>query len=73
MLVSLALYALDVRAQSGGYLLAIGKVNPTEQESQECYFPIGQAASVNLHPDSVYCQRMREFIGKTGTLFFVPD
>ena len=70
----LVAWALWAQAQShGSYVLAVGKVSSTAQEAAECYFLIGQAASVNLHPNGEYCIRMREFVGKTGVLFFVPD
>lgn len=72
--VLLGIYASHWLAYAqSGYLIAVGKVNPTEMEAQGCYFPIGQVASVNLDPAGEPCVRMREFIGKTGTLFFVPD
>lgn len=55
------------------YRLAVGRVNPTDQEAQECYFPLSNAASVNLHPDGEPCKWMRTQVGKTGMLFFIPD
>lgn len=71
ILVILAILVLN--GQSRGYVIAIGKVQPTEQESGECYFPLSNAASINLHPDGEPCKFMRTMIGKTGTLFFIPD
>lgn len=60
-------------AQPRVVTLAIGRINPTEQEQQECVFPIGQGAAILLHPEGEFCQIAREQIGKTGTLLFVPD
>ena len=66
---------LRVTAQPApeAWTLAIGRVTSTEQESQECYFPIGQVASVNLHPKGEYCPIARGLIGRTGRLVFMVD
>lgn len=55
------------------YTLAIGRFGGTDQEIQECYFAIGQAASLTLHPQGEPCRIARELIGRTGTLVFVAD
>ena len=60
-------------AQSRSVTLAIGRVAATEQESQECVFPIGQGAAVLLHPKGEPCVLARGLIGKTGRLVFVLD
>lgn len=59
--------------QDRWYVLAAGKVGGTEQEAQECVFPIGPAAAVLLHPKGEPCVRMRELIGGSGLLVWVPD
>ena len=69
----LLLYAFEVQSQSRAYTLAIGTINPTDQESQECVFPVGNAASLLLHPNGEPCVLVRGLIGQTGTLLFVPD
>ena len=65
--------ASGAASQSRAYTIAVGRINPTEQESQECVFPIGQATSLLLHPHGEPCVMLRELIGRTGTLVFIPD
>ena len=68
--------AVWLNAQHGGYLLVVGTVTATESEQAECSFGLGTgegAATLALHPKGIPCVRMREFVGRTGTLFFVPD
>lgn len=69
----LGLAVLYAQGRESGYTIAIGRVHPIEQEQQECVFPIGPAAAVLLHPEGAPCTRMREFIGQSGRLIFVPD
>ena len=64
---------LTVYGQGSGYLLAVGRMTANDQEREGCMFAIGQGTMLVLHPEGDPCVRAREFIGKTGTLFFVPD
>lgn len=67
------LLAAAVYGEPEGYTLAIGRMNPTDQERQECYFPVGQSASVNLDPRGTMCVIARTLAGRTGRLVFIPD
>ena len=60
-------------AQERGYVLAIGRVQPTDSEAQACYFPLSNAASVTLYPNGEPCRWMRTQAGTTGKLLFIPD
>ena len=73
VIVVLILCGMIVYGEEHGFTLAIGKMNPTDQEQQECYFPIGQHASVNLNPRGDMCVIARTLAGRTGRLVFIPD
>lgn len=75
ILITVALYVADVQVQTR-YRLVIGTVEATEEEAEQCYFNLGSgrdAATLALHPEGVPCVRMRELVGATGSLVFVPD
>ena len=73
ILLAVTLLAMAiVHGQPRGYDLAIGRVTATDQEAQECYFHIADAYVI-LHPRGLPCVRMREFVGQTGVLSFIPD
>ena len=63
----------SVDAQAGGYTLAVGLFEGTDQEIQECYFGINGGAMLVLHPNGEPCVIARGLIGRTGKLMFVPD
>ena len=67
------LYAFDVQSQTRAYTLAIGRVDATHQEAQECYFKFSVAAMLVLHPKGEPCVIVRGLIGQTGRLVFIPD
>ena len=69
----LLMLAVWLTAQERGYRLAVGRVQPTDQEARICYFPLSSAAAVTLFPNGEPCRWMQTQVGKTGTLFFVPD
>ena len=62
-----------LEGQPRTYTLAIGGVGSTDQESQECYFAIGQGAMLVLHPAGEPCRVARALVGRTGTLMFIVD
>ena len=70
----LLLYAFEVQSQTRAYTLAIGRITgDSTTEADACYFPIGQAAMLALHPNGEPCKIARGLIGQSGMLVFVPD
>lgn len=65
------------QSERPGFILAIGTVNATDQERDECYFGVGvnavRAAVVSFHPKNEACIRARELVGQAGRLVFIPD
>ena len=55
------------------YTLAIGRIGGTDLELESCYFQIGEAAMLALHPKGEPCGRARDLVGRTGRLVFIPD
>ena len=69
-----AVLALSLQAQTArAYTLAVGRLSPTVQEAQECIFPLGQGASILLHPNGEPCVLLRGLDGSTGRLVFYVD
>lgn len=54
-------------AESWSYTIARGKVTASPTQAADCHFPIGQqgAVSIDFHPKSMSCVRMKEFIGRS--------
>ena len=53
--------------------LAIGRFGATDDELSQCWFSIGPAASLALHPAGEPCRLAKDLMGRTGVLLFVPD
>lgn len=73
--IAVLLYGFDVRAQGGGYSLVSGRLE-AENGGIECWFNIAageDAFGLAPHPKGIPCMRLKEFAGKTGTLFWIPD
>ena len=67
--------ALIAHGQGKGYNLVSGRLE-AENGGIECYFGIAagkEAMGLAAHPEGIPCVRLKEFAGKTGTLFWVPD
>lgn len=71
--IAFGVAAAILDAQSRTVTFAIGRFGATDDELGQCYFSIGQGASLALHPKGEYCPLARELIGHTGTLIFVLD
>lgn len=64
------------RAEAPVFTLAVGKVDATAQESDECYFHVGfsaETAMVSFPPRADACNRMRELKGATIKLQAVVE
>lgn len=75
VLVVWAAYVVTVHGQGKGYNLASGRLD-AENGGIECYFGIAageDAFGLAPHPNGIACVRLKEFAGKTGTLFWIPD
>ena len=77
VLVALLLWAVTFVAhgQGKGYNLVSGRLE-AENGGIECWFNISageDAFGLAPHPKGIPCVRLKEFAGKTGTLFWIPD
>lgn len=75
LLIAWALWA-QAQSHGGGYLLAVGKLMATDQEAEACHFSLGSspdAFALVTHQQHIACVRLRELVGKTGVIYFVPD
>lgn len=69
-------WADETWASGESYTIAIGRIDPTVQESQECTFPIatGQEQTyIIVHPKSIACVRLRELAGQSIRLHAVIE
>ena len=53
--------------------LAIGQFGATDDELSQCWFNIGDGATLLLHPHGEPCRLAKDLIGRTGVLTFTPD
>lgn len=67
--------AVLASGQGKGYNLVSGRLE-AENGGIECYFSVAageDAMGLAAHPKGIPCVRLKEFAGKTGTLFWIPD
>lgn len=69
-LILLMLSSFLVGRASSDFRITSGVISASDNESAECYFPIGQESSVNFKPGSVPCLRMRDLNGKKVDMWF---
>ena len=75
LVLAVVLFSVFVHGQGKGYNLASGRLE-AENGGIECWFNIAageEAMGLAAHPKGIPCVRLKEFAGKTGTLFWIPD